>query len=478
MKGRAIRLAAGTAAMCMVLGASPAFAQSATENLLLKLKEKGILSDDEYNALLAREQAQEAQQAQAAAPATTTVATSAPQQPDQAAAAALDDKRVVHMTENGIGLTAGGVTIKFSGEVNGFYVHDAAQRPGPNTTVAGGLVSVGDQSSSVRNGLLPAFFKTDVTTVQSGWDIGAHFGFYPGIESQSGAGGANGGGNPAALATAGIDFRQVYLTFGKPKFGEVKIGRDIGLFGADAILNDITILGSGSPLANSAPTNTTLGRIGIGYIYTDFQPQITYTTPKFGGFQASAGIFQPLTTAGFAETNSTPGFQGKITYDFKSGGLTGHLWASGIVQHHDLTAGLPAAYTGRAFDVGAKLGISNFGLVGYYYNGTGVGTTGLFILSADALGRTRNSDGFYGQATYTLGKLTVGGSYGESRLSLTNGEINPTLLDKNFSWVGQARYSLTSWMTLVGEYIHTGANAQGGNRARSDAVAVGGILFF
>ena len=35
--------------------------------------------------------------------------------------------------------------------------------------------------------------------------------------------------------------------------------------------------------------------IGHGYMYTGFQPQITYTTPNYNGFQVSAGIFQPST---------------------------------------------------------------------------------------------------------------------------------------------------------------------------------------
>lgn len=117
-------------------------------------------------------------------------------------------------------------------------------------------------------------------------------------------------------------------------------------------------------------------------------------------------------------------------------------------------------------------------MLGYYYNGSGVGTTGLFILSTDALGRKRDSSGFYGQATYTFGKFTVAGSYGQSNLELTRGEVNPTLLDKNSSYVGQLRYGLTSWVTLVGEYTHTKAQAHGPNEANSDVIAAGAILFF
>nr|MCU0892666.1 porin [Sandarakinorhabdus sp.] len=363
-----------------------------------------------------------------------------------------------------------------SGSINGFYSHDNGAAPGPRTTVVGGLASVGGNSSAVRNGLLPGFLKVDVTTTQGGWDVGAHFGLYPGINSVIGVGGANSGGNPQALATSGIDARETYLTFGKAGFGTVTIGRAIGLFAQDAILNDITLLSVGTAAGNAAPSNTSLGRIGVGYIYTDFQPQITYSTPDLGGFKVAAGVFMPLNGFGAQEVNGTPGFQARLSYDGKFGDVGIHAWLSGITQDHRPVAG--PGYNGRGLDFGAKVSAGGASLLGYYYTGKGLGTTGLFILATDAAGRARGSDGFYLQGTYTLGKVTLAGSYGESRLDLTPGEINPTLLKRNSSYVGQLRYGLTSWVTLVGEYTHTMSSAHGGNRANSDTVAAGAILFF
>lgn len=467
------RLFAAVAAACLLGGAVPAYADP-TDDLLLKLKEKGILTEEEYQQLVARKAATPP----AAAPATATATSdgSAPP-PQQSAAQALDDKKLVRMTDKGVGVQLGDVALNFSGQINGFYVHDSGDRDTPGHQVAGGLATLGPKSSAIRNGLLPGYLKIEVSTKQAGWDVGAHFGLYPGINSVSGVGGANSAGTPQALATAGIDFRQVYLTVGKPQLGELKIGRDIGLFGSDAILNDITLLSVGPTGGNAAPSNTSLGRIGLGYIYTDFQPQITYTSPKIAGFQASVGAFQPLVTIGNNEVNKNPGFQGKITYDYKDDRWNAHVWLGGITQKHDGFNGSPS-YTGSAFDVGAKVGFAGLAVTGYYYNGKGVGTTGLFILSTDALGRKRKSHGFYGQAMYTLGKFSLGGSYGESRLGLAPGEVNPLLVDKNSAWVGQGRYQLTPWVTLIGEYIRTKSQAHGPNEANSDAVATGAILFF
>lgn len=455
----------GSAALgALVLASAPAYAGTG-DTLLKRLHEKGILSDEEYNELMVEQQAE------------TAAAT-----PTEKAQNTLDMSRMVKMTDSGIGFEVGPATIKFGGSVNGFYVHDNPDTPSASTAVVGGIASVGTKNSSaIRNGLLPGYLTVAVSTKQEGWDIGAFFGMYPGINSTAwGALGANNGGQPTALATAGIDFRQTYLTFGKPNVGTFKIGRDIGLFGSEAILNDITLLSSGTPGNNVAPGNTTLGRIGVGYIYTDFQPQITYTSPSFSGVTASVGVFQPLESlTGPAQNNSEPGFQGKIVYNGKLGGIGTRLWVSGVTQKHNEVTG--TSFTGRGFDFGGKVTAGPVAVTGYYYTAKGLGTTVFGLFDSDGAGNARKSDGFYLQALATFGKLAVGGSYGESSLHYANAAdavANPNLLDTNSSYVGQVRYQLTSWVTLLGEYTHSKAEAHSGNEATSDAMALGGILFF
>ncbi len=462
-------LLGGAAAAALALCLSATSAQAGTTEALLKrLHDKGILSDEEY-AELTREE-----QAAAPAPSATAGMTTAQ--------AALDVSHMVKRTDSGVGLEVGGATITFTGSVNGFYVHDNPQTAGARTAVTGGIANVGGNgTSAVRNGLLPGFLKVEVTTKQGGWDVGAHFGMYPGINSTAwGALGANNGGQPTALATSGIDFRQTFMTFGKDGFGTIKIGRDIGLFGSDAILNDITLLSSGAPGGNVAPGNTTLGRIGSGYIYTDFQPQITYTTPSMAGLQASVGVFQPLSSlTGAAQQNKTPGFQGKVTYDGKLGGVSVHGWLSGITQRHNALTGL--SYTGQGVDLGAKVTGGPLTVTGYWYTAKGLGTTVLNLFDTDAAGNPRKSNGYYVQALLSQGKWGIGASYGASFLkfaSAADATANPTLVRRNASTVGQVRYGLTSWVTLIGEYIHTQSRAQNNNAASSDAVALGGILFF
>lgn len=424
-------LCASVALATMAVATTPAYA--GTAELLKRLHEKGILSDEEYAELLAEENKPSPAPAAAAAPAGDTMTR---------ATESVDSRRMVRMAASGIGLEVGPATITFSGSVNGFYVHDNPATPTARTAVTGGIASVGaNNSSAIRNGLLPGFLKVSVATQQSGWDVGATFGMYPGINSTAwGALGANNGGQPTALATAGIDFRQTYMTFGRPNVGTFKIGRDIGLFGSEGILNDITLLSSGTPGNNVAPGNTTLGRIGVGYIYTDFQPQITYTSPNLKGLQASVGVFQPLSSlTGPAESNSAPGFQGKVTYDGKFGDVAARLWVSGITQKHDIVGG--GSYTGSGVDFGGKVTVGPVTATGYYYTASGLGTTvlGLFDTGLPQTGNgvaKRDSSGFYVQALAAFGKVSVGGSYGESHLdyaSNTDRLANPNLLDVNSS---------------------------------------------
>src|SRR5450631_3479035 len=392
----------------------------------------------------------------------------------------------------GIDVAAGDWTIDFSGDVNGFYV-DASCDHGANTAVIGGLACTGDNSAAVRNGLLPAALVFSATTRQDNFDVGVTIGFYPGINS-SAAEGVNGPGLPAALQTPGIDARQAFFTFGDKSWGTVKLGRDIGLFGKDAILDDMTLLGVGTAGPGAAaPSNTSLGRIGIGYIYTDWEPQITYTTPTFNGFSASAGVFQPLDSGGYT-THTSPQFQVGASYswgDPKTDTVTGKAWLDAVTQgakanssdiSADNSAGKSTNFNGTAVDAGVKVDVAGFEGVLYGYSGKGIGTTGLFILATSASGDTRKSYGGYAQATYKINKLKIGLSYGISELKLANDEEafagSSNLLRRNSSGVLGLYYSLTKSITLVGEFVDSKAQAWDANSATEKDYVVGGILFF
>ena len=403
----------------------------------------------------------------------------------------------------GIMIPAGDWTLDIGGNVNTYYNYTKCDdNTGPGIT--GGLACNIDNSlpgsdeniSSVRTGLLPAFLSFSGKTRQNDLDVGFTISLQPGT--------ATGG----ALRTTDQENRQTFLTVGDKSWGTIKLGRDISLYGSDAILNDITLLGTGSSFAGGnyrggaaqgggaggvlgSPTSgTSLGRIGIGYLYTDWTAQISYASPNWNGFSFGVAVvepFQNITAAGGAQYDySEPGFQGKASYEF-AGDVSGKVWSGFWTQavdgvDVDGTQAGSEDYRATIFDVGAKISFGGLDLVGTYYNGDGAGTTGFLLFGSDANGKKRDSDGGYIQAAYTLPGIgtKLGISYGESNLDANAIDAGTNLIDKNSSWVLGAYHPLTKHLNLVAEYTRTKSETDTGTAkdAKEDNISLGAILFF
>lgn len=148
-------------------------------------------------------------------------------------------------------------------------------------------------------------------TEYKGWDVGGKLGYWSGLNST----------NPSkrGFATTTMDLRRTYVTFGQ----------------------------------------TIFGRIGVGYLYADWIPQITYTSPNMGGFQLTAGLIQAMDVFNFsgAPTSVTlnghdaPGFQAKATYDWK-GSVAGRVWAGVTTEKSASTGTAPAKGYEHHWDCG------------------------------------------------------------------------------------------------------------------------------
>jgi len=403
-----------------------------------------------------------------------------------------------------VDVTAGDWKLSFDGNVNADYIYSNCESLDSAKTIGGGLTCVapGDgqrSSSSVSNGLLPAALSISAATTQAGYDIGVTFGLYPGISTNDGGSpnlGATAGPRNTALGTAGLDVRQVFLTFGNKEMGTVLAGRNIGLFGADAILNDMTLLGVGANGSNAAPTNTTLGSIGYGYIYTDWLAQINYTTPDINGVKVTVGIFDPLeslTDGTGPQPKATPGFHGKVA--FKNGGPL-YLSASFLYEKQEfqrsdglgnLISGQKVSYDGTGFDFGGKYDLpGGFQIAAWGYYAKGLGTTGLFINSADTdptsagYGENRKSYGGLAQVTYKIPETNfkLGFNYGTSRLSRADNEINPTLVKLNDKFTLGVYDQLTPNLLLLAEGTPQWSTNQIGEKNKAFVVNIGAFVSF
>ncbi|HJV25423.1 MAG TPA: porin [Aromatoleum sp.] len=362
-----------------------------------------------------------------------------------------------------VSFTQGDSTIDINGTINGFYSHRTAESGGEKTT-----------NSALTNGLLPGWINFVFTTKVEGLDIKAHVGFAPGINDKSdvvglpsnpGCGGATGCDSPFSQ----IDTRNLYFQFGSSDWGTVKLGRDIGLFGQKIILSDMTLLGLGGNSYAATPFNTTFGMIGHGYMYTGFQPQITYTTPTMSGFSASAGIFDPNRFAG--DETKDPAFQGMLNYDWKGSSVSGSVWAGAV---HQTTSGT-GSFDANGYELGGKLGIGNFEAVAYGFRGKGLGLSTVGALYFSPFEKTEGK-GYFVQGTYKFGKTKVGINYGENRDS--DGLLTDTNKFKSMT-VG-VYHSLNKYITLVGEFNRekgTGSDVFPGD-LKTRTISLGGIIFF
>jgi predicted porin len=386
----------------------------------------------------------------------------------------------VHAVE----LTAGDWKFTANGNVNVHYINASCEdeTAAAAAPVGGGLACIGsggeDKTSSISNGLLPAALALGASTTQKGYDIGVTFGFYPGISTNDGSPNLGQGADVrnTALGTTGLDIRQVFMTIGNDSMGEFMLGRNIGLFGADAILNDMTLPGVGAANGNYAtPSNTSLGSIGLGYIYTDWLAQINYTTPDFSGFKFTIGIFDPIEPIVQDQPvpEGSPGFHGKIAYE------SGPVYVSATFISQQQEGATDAQdFDSFGFDVGGKVTFGPVEFLAWYYQGEGMGTTALYLFSDDGLGNERDSDGFLAQVTYKLGDTKIGLNYGESNLDLASGEALSDLVKTNKKYTLGAYHSLTENFTLLAEFTDVNAEAHTGAENDSNNFNIGAYLSF
>jgi predicted porin len=404
----------------------------------------------------------------------------------------------------GIIIPAGDWTLDISGNVNTYatwtrntgVATEGYARLWAGSGQGDALGDVGGDNktqSNLTTGLLPNYLAVSGSTRQNDLDVAFTISINPGSSTRQGG-----------IQSAQQENRQAFMTFGDKSWGSIKLGKDLGVFASDAILNDMTLLGVGSGAGGLAGNTTTTGRIGTGFMYADWKAQAMYTTPNFNGFQVTAGISQAFNnqsimaftalgqTSGSGTSDassgsrggSTPAIEAKASYSFASNDVTGKVWVSGISQRLDnLTVGsggtlVDQSQRAYAADIGANVNLGGLGLTGYYYSGEGIGQTIQFFGGLDKNGKRRESNGGYVQATYQLPtKTKIGASWGESTLERTGTSDNLTSELKDEMWVVGAYHPLTKHLNLVAEYSNV-ESEYGTRIAKGKTFSAGGILFF
>src|SRR5216117_2541507 len=369
-----------------------------------------------------------------------------------------------------------GWSFAFSGNVNAFWVFSKVNNSGP-------------ANSSVRTGLLPAFATFEAKGKEAGMNLAVHFGFAPQIQN---AGVHDNFGN-GTQAGAQIDMRQVYMTIGFKDGSQILAGRELGLFGRQNILQDMTLFGVGAVgIGGGQAKGTTLGRIAYGYIYPNFNAQVTYST-KPGQAQVSIGLFQPsVLGSGTYTFTRIPRVEGEFSYNQKSGKNNYMFWLGGLWQSTSDSASGGQSISSIGGTAGIKASMSDLSIVVSGYIGKGLGT-GLLFSGGEKAGtaatstETRSSDGGYAQIMYKLQpKTSVGLSWGFSRLknndtAAPTGDGNTAVRSNVYSYTAGIYHQWTKSLKLVFEGTEEGTTGVIGGLApgtKQIDISGGFMLFF
>ena len=413
----------------------------------------------------------------------------------------------------------GGWEVSFDGAVNAFLVLSDIDNPRAAPSIAGGVAggtlgtapsagtpASGFDSARVRTGLLPSVWGMNVKApTTGGLDMAARIGFYPQIQNA----------NTKNAFGAQIDLREIFFTV-DGAWGQVLAGRTLSQFLGKNILTDMTLFGVGAVGGLVTGGGTTLGRIGFGYVYPQFNGRIQYTTPDMNGFKASVGMYDPSIISGIsageaaqtATETDTPQFQGEASYAGNIAGATVSAWINGLWQDAEFapgmtngatigpSAGLPLTGDVTAWGFGGGLQVSvpvgpgSLQLTGSGYTGEALGLTMMLDglggeATLDSLGNEREFDGFIGQGVYGFGQGTsIGVSYGESRSDETSQDtlerttLGDVEVESQNLFVAMIWHDVNPNWRLIAEYGREESEWFDGADVDTDIFSIGTFFFW
>ena len=349
-----------------------------------------------------------------------------------------------------------GWSFSVDGNVNAFYVYSS----GKNANLAAGQTartSTGD-NSRIQTGLLPSKFGFGVQgPASNGVQLRGYFALYPQIQNS----------NTKTARGAQVDMREIYAA-ASGDFGEFLFGRTLSLFQRNAIVQDMTLFGVGATADNTSNGGTTLGRIGFGYVYPDFNASFRYTTPSMNGTTLSVGLYDPSkikagTSNGAegeltADESDAPRIEGELNISLSQLSEGSNLAISGMYQEAQPTAAGKGGseIEAKGVHVGGTLVGGPMALTAHYYNGECLGITlqmDTGAMSGD--GKCRDHDGYYVQGTYNYGDGKLGVSWGGSYQDKAgnDGASNDPKKEQEMYTIGIYHNLAPEWLA-VAEYSH------------------------
>ena len=278
--------------------------------------------------------------------------------------------------------------------------------------------------SRIRTGFIPNGLGINFNFKEFNWSPKARFSITTAIQADK---------NKAQTGPS-IDWREAFVDFTSQDYGKITVGRALGLFLNQQYLYDYERLSTGS--APNGGDFTTIGRVGMGYLFTNFNAQITYTTPNIDGFLFSIGLFDPSKIIGEAANNASsaiitrsPRLEMNAHYtlnrnygylvDFFINGLTQR---AGFDDNAKATVVESGSINAWGIGYGIKFESQFYNLIAAGYNGSALGTKNIFTdgNALDRIGKARKCSGFYAQFIKTYNdNIKSGVAIGSSRQKQT-----------------------------------------------------------
>ena len=223
-----------------------------------------------------------------------------------------------------------------------------------------------------------------------------------------------------------VDAREAYFKI-EGAWGGLLAGRAMGLFSRGAILEDYDLeheYGLGHPCSVRVTSVGACGHAGFGILFPGFHAGLVYNTPLVGGFQLSAGLYDPTQLAEAAYRRTPwPRAEAEATLDvakhFRAFG--GFLWQPLSRNTMDPATMMPTSQdvsaAGVSYGAMVTVGPLGLGVSGYYGHGLGLSTpledNPINITSSGAL---RTQDGYYGGVSLKIADTKLAAGVGISRL--------------------------------------------------------------
>ncbi|MBC6497831.1 MAG: hypothetical protein GDA54_05895 [Alphaproteobacteria bacterium GM7ARS4] len=228
-----------------------------------------------------------------------------------------------------------GWEVSMDGSVNAFAVYADSE-------------DSANQVFRVQSGLLPAVFGFNVKAPRvGGLDSLARIGLYPHIHNYNRQKNKLGENNIGSS----LDLREIFFSVSGDK-GSLLVGKTLSLYQGKNILTDMTLFGVGAvDIGNTLSGSTSLGRIGYGYVYPNFNAAIRYRFPEWKNFNLTVGLYDPSAIRGNNTTRVTRQDTGNGLYrnvhtaDVTVGGRTIDAGHNVILTDAQLTAYQAASET-------------------------------------------------------------------------------------------------------------------------------------